>query len=66
MSDAERWGLWGGGGGVVSRGDGMCWRRRGGLLVRGDVSVGFGLIRLPRGGGTWGMRDWGDAVRQGS
>lgn len=48
--------------GVVSRGDGMCWRRLRGLLVGGDVSVGFGL----RGGGVRGVGDRGDAVRQGS
>lgn len=55
-----------GGGGVVSRGDGMCWRWQEGLLVRGDVSVGFGLSRLPWGGGMRGVRDGGDAMRQGS
>lgn len=57
----------GGGGGVegwglVSRGDGMCWQRLGGLLVGGDVSVGLGL----RGGGVRGVGDGGDAVCQGS
>lgn len=55
MSDAGRWGL-------VSRGDGMCWQRRRGLLVGGDVSVGFGLRR----GGVRGVGDGGEAVRQGS
>ena len=58
--------VWCWGVGVVSRGDGMCWRWQEGLLVRGDVSVGFGLSRLPWGGGMRRVRDRGDAMRQGS
>lgn len=38
----------------------------GGLLVGGDVSVGFSLSRLPRGVGVRRVGDRGDAVRQGS
>lgn len=48
--------------GVVSRGDGMCRGWGCGLLVGGDVSVGFGL----RGGGVRGVGDGGDAMCQGS
>lgn len=55
MSGAGRWGL-------DSRGDGMCWGQGWGLLVGGDVSVGFGL----RGGGMRGVGDRGDAMGQGS
>lgn len=57
LSDAWSW-EWG----LVSRGDGMCWGQGCGLLVGGDVSVGFGL----RGGGVRGVGDGGNAVRQGS
>lgn len=50
---------------LAAAGVGSCaWR--GGLLVGWDVSVGFGLGRLPRGGGVWWVRDRGDAVCQGS
>lgn len=59
VSEPGRWGL-------VSRDDGMCWRRRGGLLVGGDVSVGFGLSRLPWGRGVRRVGDGGNAMCQGS
>lgn len=51
-----------GSGELVSRGDGMCWGQGCGLLVGGDVSVGFGL----RGGGVRRVGDGSNAVRQGS
>ena len=37
-----------------------------GLLVGGDVSVGFSFSGLPRGWGVRGVGDGGDAMRQGS
>lgn len=60
MSDVGRRGS----GVLVSNGDGMCWQRRRGLLVGGDVSVGFGLSRLHRRGSVRRVGDGGYAVCQ--